>query len=150
MKIETLKRPQIFHANAVSDKRITHEQLSDEVLAMVVLGSPRRQCEGQGICMIEGGAVIEGGVSGLPCQRTTAMARRLSGGGLQLTFLKSALCPNARRKHFSNKKFIVPEAAPVIMHHWVDPHNRVLPGQYTIMKCRKYYRIVLDIVNLQA
>lgn len=118
---------------------------AESIAVMVLFGSPKHNCAGQGICRVDGGLMSTDTLALRPCQAATAIADPVAGRHLRLHFAKASMCPQAQRNHFGGTAFQVNELAPVRIPQWGLPEAHIQLGQYPVSESERYYTVCFEL-----
>lgn len=118
---------------------------AEAIAVIVALGSPKRNCAGQGICWVDAGLMSEASDGISPCKRAAAIAGPAANGGLELHFEKASLCPHAQRRNFGGSGFQVYERALVRIPQWWRADRYIQPGKYAITEREHYYMVCFEL-----
>lgn len=118
---------------------------AESITVMVILGSPKRNCAGQGICRVDSTPMRAATLDIRPCQSVAALANSVVNGRFQLHFEKASLCPHAQLRHFGNAGFQVNERALVRIPQWWRADRYIQPGKYAITESEHCYTVCFEL-----
>lgn len=138
----------MFYHNISSQKQALQAQVG--ITAHIVLGSPKKKCDGIGICRIER-AVYQSGALAIGSCRFTKALLTIHAGQLSIYFVKHTLSLCALQKHFKNERFIIEEAVevPVNVAHGLKLFYPVviMPGNYQVQALKNHLVVSVAINN---
>ncbi len=122
------------------------------ITAEIVLGSPRKQCNGIGICRIERAnhrqaQKRKAGVKG--CKRAKALLMGQTSGSIVFYFVKHSLSECCRVKQFRHGHFQLEEAVSlpwdIALELGCPVHSRLCAGTYRVVELGMHWAVTIKV-----
>lgn len=127
-----------------------HHPICDTLRAVVVLGSPRRECAGSGICMITTAHALN---SRWRCPHLLAEISKIAPNVLSFRFLKQYASVPAIENYFSTGHFTISDAyyLPLYLLRRIDlPWSvYIAPGLYPVVETDDTWELLFPIIAVQ-
>lgn len=114
----------------------------------VVFGSPSMNCNGTGICKINGTNSVRRALPSKNCSTTVAQIAVMPNGKISLYFFRELLCIHLYRRHFHKGLLRMNEPCRIPAHLSKGlgiKAKQLLPGEYDVLECDGYFRVDVDM-----
>ena len=117
-----------------------------EIRMEVVFGTPSKNCEGSGICMLA--YYPHAGFKGLRCPKGIAHVSVTPAKSLQFRFLKAEQADARGRAHFEGGCFLVEEPFYIprkLVRQWGLPSSWAAPGRYPVWDKGDMWSVQIEV-----